>query len=901
MRGLLWFIRRRRRPDADFASEIAAHLALETDRLVAEGIPPAEAAWEARRRFGNVGLARETFHEKRTVAWFEALPRQLRHAARRLGRAPAFTIAAALTLMLGIGTTTAVFSLVDRVLLRALPWARPAELVDLSHQLTIRGVTRVDQSDATFLYYRRANHVFSGVGAYRTEDVNLGSEAGREAAVAERVEATRASASLFGVLGVRPRQGRAFRDEEDLPQASPVVVLSDRLWRERYGADPGIVGRRIAIDGVRREVVGVMPAQFDFPDDETALWLPIGIDPARMATAAFDFRGVARLLPGVTVESAEADLQALLPRVSEAFPGRLTAAGIRATRMRPVVRGLREVMLGGAGRALWIVLGAAAFLLLVACANVANLFLVRAEARQHELMVRRALGASRGAIIAEFLAEGLLVAMLGGALGVALAVAGLGALRSLGSAIAIPRLAEAGLDPPVLAVAAGVTILTATAMSVLPALRAYGAQVAAVLVQTSRGSTAGSGRHRVLRSLVVAQVALALVLVAGAGLMARSFRSLRAVPTGFDPVGAYAFRVVLPPADFPTTPATVAFVNRALGEITALPGVRVAGVVSKLPLEEEGRRDTAVYVADRPLAMGSMPVIHQVVYASPGSFAALGIPFLEGSTFEAADASVAPLEAVVTRAVARRYWGNANAVGKGLRLSAIGPIFAVVGVIGDIRGTGLDRPADEAVYLPLVTAPGPATASGGEGDARWAPRELAFVVRGSAAAGGIIASVERTLRDLAPAVAVYGARPMSDVVARSTARTSFTLALLEIAALASLLIGAVGLYGVASYLGSLRTREMAVRTALGAEPVALQRLMMGQTVSLAALGVAIGLGATLLLTRFLGALLFGVSPTDPATLAGAVLLLAAVAAAASWVPAHRAATADPAAALQADL
>jgi len=898
MPGLLRFLKRRRRRDADFAAEIAAHLALETDRLVAEGLQPADAAWEARRRFGNVGLAQEDFHRRRAVGWLEALPRQLRHAARRLARAPVFTGAAALTLTLGIGAATAVFSLVDGVLLRPLPWSGPAQLVDLSHELSVQGVSRVPQSDATYLYYRRANHVFSGVGAYRTVDVNLGAETGRDAAGAERAEATRASASLFAVLGVAPLRGRVFRDDEDLPDAVPVVILSEGLWRDRYGADPGIVGRRVAIDGVPHEVVGVMPERFAFPEAASALWLPIGIDPARTAPAAFDYRAVARLLPGVTVAAAETDLRALLPRVPEAFPGRLTAPAIRATRMRPVVRPLRDVMVGGAGRALWIVLAAAAFLLLVACANVANLFLVRAEARQHEVAVRRALGAGRGWVVAEFLAEGLLVAVLGGALGVALAVSGLGALRLLGSAIAIPRLAGVGLDGPVLVVAAGVTVVTAVAMSVLPAFQAYGAEAGAVLARTDRRTTAGPGRHRVLRALVVVQVALALVLVTGAGLMARSFRSLRSVPPGFEPRDAYAFRVVLPTADFPTTASTVAFVTRALDAMRALPGVRSAGVVSKLPLEEEGRQDTAVFVADRPPAMGTMPVVHQVAYASPGYFAALGIPFLEGAAFEAPDVAVAPLEVVVTRAVARRYWGAAPATGRGLRLSPDGPVFTVVGVTGDIRGTGLDRAPDETVYLPLVIAPGPAAASGAAADARWAPRELAFVVRSTG--GDVIGSIERAIRDLAPGVPVYGARSMSDVVARSTARTSFTLALLEIAALAALAIGAVGLYGVASYMVSLRTREMAVRTALGAQPSALLRLVMAQTMSLAALGVALGLGAALGLTRFLRALVFDVSPTDPATLVGAALLMTLVGAMASWVPARRAAAAHPASALRGD-
>lgn len=902
MRNPLLLLKRRRRRDADFSAEIAAHLALETDRLVAEGLSAEDAVYEARRRFGNVGLAQEAFHRRRTIGWIEAIPQQLRRAARRLVRAPVFSITAALTLMLGIGATTAVFSLVDGVLLRPLPFVRPGHLVDLSHTMVLQGVSQVDQSDATYLYYRRANQVFSEVGAYQTSAVNL-SAAGPGAGdptPAGRVEAARASASVFGLLGMAPIRGRVFRDDEDLPGVPPVVILGERLWKGRYASDPGIIGRTVMIDGSAREVVGVMPESFGFPDDRTALWLPIGIDPARTKSASFDFRAVARLRAAVTPEAAAADLEKLLPQVPEAFPGRLTANAIRLTHMRPEVRLLHDTMVGGVGRALWVVFGAAAFLLLIACANVANLFLVRAEERQHELVVRRALGAGRGVIFAEFLSEGLVLATLGGALGLALAKAGLGALRSLESGFAIPRLAGVGRDGAVLAVAAGITVLVALVMSVVPALRSHGPEAATVLVQTGRGATAGRSRHRARRLFVVVQVALALVLVTGAGLMARSFRFLRSVPPGFVAAQSYTLRVALPDAVYPTTGAAVSLVTRALDELAALPGVSAAGVVSKLPLDDEARRDTAAFVEDKPLAMGTMPNLHQVAYASPGIFSALGIRFRQGHSFERPDPARAPLEVIVTHALAKRYWGEGQAVGRRLRLAPTGPWFTVVGVTGDIRGTRLDQPPDETVYLPLVTAPGPAAADGGAGDARWTPRELAFVVRSSADPRDVTIPVERTLRALAPGLPVYGVRTMAEVVARSTARASFTLELLEIASIAALLIGAVGLYGVVSYMVSLRVREMAVRMALGAQPGALRRQVLRQAFAVAALGIVLGLGATLLLMRFLTALLFDVAPTDPATLLGAVALMSGVAVAASWFPARRAAVIDLAVALRPD-
>jgi predicted permease len=382
--------------------------------------------------------------------------------------------------------------------------------------------------------------------------------------------------------------------------------------------------------------------------------------------------------------------------------------------------------------------------------------------------------------------------------------------------------------------------------------------------------------------------------------MARTFHALRSVPLGFDAARSYVFRVALPAAVYPTPAANSGFVARALETVGALPGVQAVGIISKLPLDDEARSDTAVFVEDRPLAMAAMPNLHQVVYVTPGTFAALGVPLLEGRTFEAPDPARAPLEVVVTRALARRYWGDGPAVGKRLRVAPLGPWFTVIGVTADIRGTRVDQPPDETVYLPFVTAPGPAMPDGSAGAARWTPRNLAFVVRSAEDLGAVAPPVERLFRVLAPAIPLYGVRSMTAVVDRSTARTSFTLELLEIASVASLLIGAVGLYGVVAYIVSLRTREMAIRVALGAEPARLQRQVLGEAVALTGVGVAVGLGAAVVLTPFLSALLYQVAPTDPVTLAAATTLMLGVSLVASWIPARRAAATAPASALRVD-
>lgn len=887
-----------RRRDADFAEEIAAHLALEAERLTAEGHPRAEAALEARRRFGNVTQVQERFHDARGLRWLEELPGQFRRAARSLRRAPLFSIAVIVTLGLGIGATTAVFGLVDAILLRPLPFPHPGALVDLSHTLTVQGISRVDQSDATYLYYRGANRTFTDVGAYREVSVNLGFPSGN--APAERVPGARVSAGTFGLLGVAPLAGRAFRDEEDRDVGAPVVIVGEALWRRDFAADPRLVGRQLVVDGVSREVVGIMPAVFHFPGEATELWLPIGIDPSHTASATFDYRAVARLRPGVTAPAAAADLQRLLPLVPEAYPGRLTADAIRAIRMRTVVRPLRDVIVGEVGPALWIVLGAAVFLLLTACANVANLILVRAEDRQHDLAVRRALGAGRGAIARESLAESALLAAAGGALGLIFGAAGLGLLRSWGPGVELPRVGGATLDGAVIVVAGGVTLLVTLVLTLVPILRQEDA-AATVLAQTGRSTTGGRSRHRARRSFVMAQVALALLLLAGAGVMTRSFARLRAVPLGFDADAAYTFRFTLSEADYPTTGDATALVGRVTEALGALPGVRAVGALSKLPLVADARRDTAVWIEDRPLAMNAVPNLHQVVYATPGAFAALGIPLVEGHTFGPPDATRAPLEVVVSRALAHRYWGDSSALGRRLRLSApTGPWFTIIGVTGDVRGTRADEPPDEAVYLPLVTAPGPAAADGGAGPVRWLPRELAVVVRGSGDPALLGVPVRRAMRALAPGAPVYEAQPMRQIVARSMARTAFTLLLLRIASLAALLLGAVGLYGVVSYMVRLRLKEMAVRLALGAEPDALRRMILAQAAAVTAAGIAIGLGAAFGLMHLLGSLLFNVAPTDPLALTAAAGLMAVVALAASWLPARRAAATDPAAALRTD-
>jgi putative ABC transport system permease protein len=828
----------------------------------------------------------------------------IRYAIRRLARAPGFAAAALLSITLGIGATTAVFTVVNAVLLRPLPYPRADQLVDLSHTLTISGVSRVDQSDATFLYYRREARSFSDVGIYRVTGVNVGRLTGvdRPDSRAERVSAGVVSASTVSVLGATPLAGRTFRDADNEPGAAPVVLISQRLWERRFGGDPSAVGRPVDVDGVPHEIVGIMPAAFDLPASHADVWLPVTVDPAHTASAAFDYRGVGRLRDGVSTRAAAAELQRLLPRVPEAFPGRLTTAAIAQIRMRAVVEPLRDVVVGDVGRVLWVVLGAVACVLLVACANVMNLFLVRAEGRQHELAVRRALGASRGSLAWEHIAEGVVLAGVGGVLALGLAFAGVRALRSLDGQIQIPRLAEVQVDLTVLAAALAVTCLTTVLVAAMPALRAASTAASAALGEMGRAVTAARGRQRARHALVAVQIALALVLLAGAGLMGRSFERLRAVPPGIDAAHAFAFRVALPRAGYGEPGNAARFVVRALDEIASVPGVRAAGVVSKLPLVADARQDTAVFVEDRPLAPGTMPDLHQVAFTTPGYFRAMGVPLLEGRAFDALDPARAPREVVVSRSIAARYWPTDRAIGKRVRLAPFGDWFTVVGVAGDVRGSGLDQPPDEIVYIPLVVALGgrPGNTGASTSETLWTPRDLAFVVRTDGDDALVGRRVQDTVRGIDPGVPAYAARPMREVVAQAAIRTTLTLVLLAVASGVALALGAVGIFGVVSYVVSLRTREIAVRLALGAQPSHVRRLVSAQAAVVVGVGIAGGLAGALGLTRVLAALLFGVTPIDPPTLAGAAVMLAVVAGVAAWVPAHRASRLDPAQALRSE-
>ena len=889
---------RRSRVERELADEIRDHIERQTAANIAAGMPAGDARTAALRAFGGIERRKEEIRETRGISSIENALRDIRHAVRSLRKSPGFTGATVLTLALGIGANSAVFTVVNGVLLRPLPYPRAQQLVDLSHTLAIAGFTRVDQSDATYLLYHEDNRVFTDIGIYRAISVNVVAPAGPSSSTAAplHVSAALVTPGVFRVLGAGSSRGRALGEADVAPGARPVTVISQGLWESAFGSDPAIVGRHVAIDGTDREIVGVIPAGFHFPSEKSELWLPLSLDPGRTNSAAFDFKGIARLRAGVTIAAATANLQRLLPQVPVAYPGRLTVAAIALTKMRAEVRPLRDVMVGNAGQALWIVLGAVGMLLLLACANVANLFLARAEGRQREFAVRRALGANRALLLQVSLAEALVLSAIGGAIGIAVAAAGVGFLHRAHVGASIPRLGEIHVDAVVVTFTIVVSCLVALAVSALPAVRSSNVSLTSLLAANGRAATGTKARHGVRRALVMAQVALGLMLVSGAALFARSFQRLTAVDPGFDAEHAVAFRLSLPAAAYPSSgdvTRTLLAVQRAL---LAVPGVTIAGVSSRLPLDATAESDSAVFVEDHPRPAGTIPAIYPMVFASPEYFGAMGIPLLAGRLFDAPDPSrdpaKAPREVLVSEAFARRYWTPREAVGKRVRMNPGDPWSTIVGVVGSTHDGGLENPPVAVVYNQIVTS----AASGRP----WTPRDVAFVLRESGNAADLVAGARQAVRAAAPSLPVYRVITLRALLSDAEARSTFTVLLLSIAAVVALVVGSMGIYGVVAYLVAMRTREIGLRLALGAQPQDVQRMVVRRALGDTAIGVIVGLAGALILTREISALLYSVRPNDPVSLLSAAALLFVTAIGASWLPARRATRIDPTETLRAE-
>jgi len=812
-----------------------------------------------------------------------AVIQDLRHAARTLARTPGFAVVAALTLGLGIAAVTTVFALANGIVLAPLPFPDAGRLVAVGHTAPGLALEGTGMSAGTYLHYRDHARSIASIATYHESVVNLGGDGNEEA---ERVPVATVTHDFFTVLGARAAIGRLPLGADADGTGEPVIVLSHDLWLRRYGGDPALVGATIAPNRVPRRVIGVLEPGFAFPRRDVGIFFPSDPDPARARASDLYNEGIARLAPGFDAPAAERDLDRLIATLPEAFPD-LTPRVLADTGLRASVRPLKELIVGEAGAALWLLLAAMAFLLLIATANVASLFLVRGEHRQREIAVRTALGAKSGHLVRAFAAEGLVVAVAGGTVGLLVAA---GAVRAIAAweISNLPRLDEVAVDGRAATVALGLSAAIAVLLALLPLVRLRRPQLVATLGRGGSPS-AGRDRQRARRLLVMAQVALALTLLVGSSLLARSLWRLRQADLGFQPAGVLTAELALPRSSYGTYEATRQFWDALVDRVSALPGVEGAGMVSGLPLVPQSAfHDLALDVEDRPQeTRRAMSVYH----ATPGYFAAIRLPIVEGQAIRSGLGVERPV--LLSAAAARRLFPGRSAVGKRIRRS-VGdgtdqPWATVAGIVANVPREHVGGDPAEIVYLPTLAEPV---------DPGLRPSYGSLVVRTRLPPASLVPALRQAVRDLDPHVPLAAVRTMDEVVARSASRTSFVMVLLGVAAALALALGTVGLYGVISYAVKRRTRELGIRVALGARQADIRNVVLGESAGLAAGGIAAGIVTTLASTRFLRGLLYEVSPGDPLVFTGMVALVLAVSLLAGWVPARRAVRVDPVTALR---
>ena len=817
-----------------------------------------------------------------------SLASQLRLFFRRARANPGFTLLSLLTLAIGVGANVAIFAIVNAVLLRPLPVPDSERLVVLRHAAPgLAQLAELPMSDALYFLYAEQVRTLESVAVYREEQVSF---TGPENP--QRVAASSVTASFFEVLRTPPRLGRSFTPEDDRPGAAPVIVLSDGLWRSRFGGEPGVVGRIVDLDGESVEVVGVMPPGFSFSQQEIDLWRPLRLDQENVQLGAFGIDGVARIADGSTLGQVRAELEAMLSNLVEMFPDEGAAPIMANAGFRPLIDRAREVVVGDVEAALWILLGAVGFLLLIACANVANLFLVRSEARHGEVAIRAALGEGRGRLAGSVLFESLGLGVAGGLLALPLALLAVRLLVGFGPR-ELPRLEEISVDAAVLLFGLAVSVVAGLLFGLLPALRAGAVAAAGHMTAGARGATLGRERQLARRGLVVVQVALALTLLVGSGLAVRSFQRLAAVDPGFDPVDVLAFGLALPDRDYERPEARLDFHRQVVDRLRALPGVVDAAAASTVPLSGAAS-GSGHSIEGRPLAGDEVPPVFMIKRVAPAYFDTLRVDVIEGRVFDPLDGERESPVVIVSRSLARTHWPGESALGKGIRLG--GPPdeegeqwSRVVGVVDDVHEINLHEDTPEMAYYPL---PG---VTRGES----VPAAMRYLVRAPNAAA-LSGAAREAVRGLDPTLPIAEIETLETLVGRARGERAFVMILLAISAGLALLLGSVGLYGLVSYTVAQRRREIAIRMAVGAQVTDVRRLVLTEAGGLALLGAVAGIGAAVALTRRLQALLFETSPLDPLVFVAVSTLLVGVCLLASWLPARRAARIDPLTALRAE-
>jgi predicted permease len=884
---------RRERVENELDDELRFHFERETEKYVASGLTRGEALRRARLAFGGVDQIKEECRDARGLSWVETGWQDTRYAARMFRKSPGFSAVAVLTLALGIGASTAIFTLIDAILLKPLPYPRSQQLVgvELTPMALDPNVHGIAPED--YFVFREQGRTFQGIGIYSEtdtdHDVNI-----TGFAEPERVHALHATHDVLSLLAVPPMLGRVFSAVDDAPSAAPTVVLTYPYWQRKFGGDAAVVGKTLIVDGGAREIIGVMPREFRFLQlQDMALILPLQLDRNKLRLGSFGYFGIARLKDGATAAAARADMDRLMPLTFSALPPGpgLSVDLLRNARLTPSVQPLKQEVAGNLGTLLWVLMAGVGMVLLIACANVANLLLVRTAGRRHELALRVALGAGSRRIAAQLLRESAVLGLLGGALGLMMSWLAVRLIVRLAPA-GLPRIEEIGIDLPALLFALATALFTSLLFGLIPVCKHAGA--AGGLPSSGRTLTASRERHRVQGTLVAVQVALALVLLVCSGLMMRTFRVLSRVNPGFTADEVQTFRISISPADVSDDAAVPRIEQQIQDKLAAIPGVSSVAFANFAPMDGTTSGLDNVFAADHASReQGTVPPLRATMFVSPGYLQTMRIRLVAGRDLNWAETYNKLPVVLISENFAREYWGTPSAaLGKRIRPSWSPDWREVVGVVADVRNESVDKAPQATVYWPVMMA-------NYRGKPLRVNRFVSFVVRTPLAGSEqFLKQVRAAVRSVDSKAPLARIATLSFFFARSMARTSFTLVMLGIAAGMALLLGTVGLYGVIAYSVSQRTREIGVRMALGAQPRGIVALIVRRGMGIIGVGLVAGLAAALLLTRLLSSMLYGVRPQDPLTYGGVVLLLATVALAACYLPARRATRVEPLIALR---
>ena len=816
----------------------------------------------------------------------------LKQVLRRLARAPVFTIVSLITLAAGVGGNTVVFSVLESVLLKPLPYPHAEELIAVWHSAPGINALNIEMAPSNYFVYRAQNRTLQDIGIYKS-----GSFSVTGLAEPEQVDALGVTDGTLPLLGIPPELGRWFTHEDDSPGAPQTVILTYGYWRKKFAGSRNVIGQTLIVDGMPRQIIGVLPQRFHFLDwKDPALLLPLQWDPNDTPLGNFAYNSLARLKPGVTIEQASADIARMLPIVFRSFPvpEGFSMKIFEEARFAPDVRPLKFDVIGDIGGTLWVLMASIGMVLLIACANVANLLLVRVEGRRQELAVRSALGASPYRIAGDLFLESFILGLLGSAIGLALAFAALRVLVAIAPS-GIPRINEIGIDTPVLLFTFAISVLTSVLFGSIPVFKYAGVRLNTGIREGGRANSQSREQHRVRSILVVVQVALALVLLICSGLMIRTFRAITRVDPGFsNPNQLQTFRLSVPEMLVKDPENLIRMYQSMLEKISVMPGVASANISTAFPMDASGYSNI-LFAEDHPFPNGSMPPLRTFRFVTPGRFSTLGTSFVAGRDFTWTEILDKRPVVIISENFAREYWQTpANALGKRLRVSTIDDWREVIGVVASVYEDGVTKPAPKEVYWPIFLARFQSTPT-------MFYRDVSFAVRSPRAGSE---SFEKEIREavwsINPNLPLSNVHTLAYFYERSMARTSFTLIMLAVAGTMALLLGVVGIYGIIACSVSQRVREIGIRMALGAQHSSVTRMFVRHGLVLTGIGVVFGLVAAFIAMRLMSSILFQVNPIDPLTYAAVTLGLLATAFVASYLPSRRAATVDPVDALRAE-